>query len=147
MLSLRLRPDTELHSPHRQPHIPTKDLHCEIVKQDRDCINQLNHINHKHLTWIIFLMFIIQCIGLILGNNQSYIHVHHTTLNKETIVHHTVIGNIYTKRVILIFLLTLICGIRIAGSVAILCYFCFPNVISIDFLDVISVIFGFLTTN
>ncbi len=72
MLSLRLRPDTELHSPHRQLHIPTKHTHWEIVKQVRDYIKQLNHMSHKHpsnLTWIIFIMFIIEY----LTKKQQYI--------------------------------------------------------------------------
>ncbi len=135
MLSLRPRPDTELHSQHRLPHIPTKHIHCEIIKQVRDYLKQLNHINQKHLTWIIFVMFLIQSIDY---RQQSYIHVHHTTLNKETTVHHTVIGNICIKRVISIFLCILICGIRIGRKRCYICYFCFPNVISINFWDVIS---------
>ncbi len=59
MRSLRQRPETQLYSPDRELNIfTTNHIHYEIFKQVGD------YINHNNITWIIFIIFIIQCNNL-----------------------------------------------------------------------------------
>ncbi len=88
MLSLRLRSETQLHSPHTEPIFTTNRSDYKIFKQVHDYIKQIDHTNCKHITCIIFIIFIVQCIDF----QQPiifYIFInHHTTLHKQTTLHH-----------------------------------------------------------